>query len=278
MAKITNETNPVVIITGASSGIGAAAAALLGSNGYRVVLAARRKERLESCAEKIQSGGGEAFVVQTDLSQLDQIQNLIDQTLGKYGQIDILINSAGYGKLVWLDEQSQEEIAHQIQTNLIGAIQVTRAVLPTMMSQGRGQIIQIESIASWVGLPTYSIYAATKFGLRGFMEGLSRECRGTGITISGVFPGAVDTEFDQHAGVDWRTTRITPDWLLVSAEEVAKKIMLMIEQKKKMTVIPGIMILAILANAHFPGTVGWILSKYFYRRGGKTVAWRQKGN
>ena len=98
--------------------------------------------------------------------------------------------------------------------------------------------------------------------------------RGTGITISSVFPGAVDTEFDQHAGVHWKTTRVTPDWLLLSSADVAERLIKVIKTKKKQVVIPGIMWVAVLANAHFPGFVSWVLSKYFYRQGGKTVAWR----
>lgn len=266
--------NPVVIVTGASSGIGAAAAVYLGERGYRVVLAARRLERLEELVVRIRTAGGEALAVQMDINDLNQIQNVVEITLNTFGRIDVLLNSAGYGKLVWLEEQSLEEIAHQIQTNLIGAIQLIRAVLPSMQTQKSGQIIQITSVASWVGLPTYSIYAANKFGLRGFLEGLRRELRGSGITVSGVYPGAVDTEFDQHTGVDWRITRVTPDWLLVSSEDVAKRILSVIQKKKSTAVIPGIMILAVLVNAHFPNFVSWILSKYFYRSGGKTVAWQ----
>ncbi len=268
-------TQPVVLITGASSGIGAATALLLGSKGYRVVLAARRLERLEELAGVIREKGGEALVFQVDMSQLDQIQRLVDQSLQAYGQIDILVNSAGFGKLVWLDEQSLDEIALQIQVNLVGAIQLTRSVLAGMLSRGSGQIIQIASIASWVGLPTYSIYAATKFGMRGFIESLGREVRGTGVAVSGVYPGAVDTEFDQHAGVDWKTTRVTPDWLLISAEDLAKRIYQVIIRKKTISVIPGVMLLPVWLNAHFPGFVSWVLSHYFYRKDGKTIAWRR---
>ncbi|MCJ7714898.1 MAG: SDR family NAD(P)-dependent oxidoreductase [Anaerolineales bacterium] len=277
MERNPENQNPVVIVTGASSGIGAAAAIYLGGRGYRVVLAARRLERLEQLAAQIRNVGGEALAVQMDISEHIQIQHVVDETLKTFGQIDILINSAGYGKLVWLDEQTQEEIAQQIQTNLIGAIQITRAVLPSMLSRKTGHIIQLTSIASWVGLPTYSIYAANKFGLRGFLEGLRRELRGSGITVSGVYPGAVDTEFDQHAGVDWRITRVTPDWLLVSPEDVAQLILRVIQKKKHTAVIPRIMIVSVYINAHFPGFVSWLLSKFFYRSGGKNVSWRQKG-
>ncbi len=270
-------SQPVAIITGASSGIGEAAARALSGNGYRVVLAARRKERLINLATQIQEGGGEALAVPTDLRELEQIQRLVESTLQAYNRIDVLVNSAGYGKLVWLDEQTQADIQDQLQVNLTGAIQITREVLPWMIAQEGGHIIHIASIASWVGVPTYSIYAATKFGLRGFLESLRRELRGTGITVSGIFPGAVDTEFDQHAGVHWKTTRVTPNWLLLTSDEVAGQILKVIKKKKNNAVIPGIMRLAVWVNASFPRTVGWLMAKYFYRKEGKTVAWRDPG-
>jgi short-subunit dehydrogenase len=267
-------SQPVAIITGASSGIGEAASRALSGNGYRVVLAARRKERLTNLASQIREGGGEALAIPTDLGQLEQIQHLVESTLRAYDRIDVLVNSAGYGKLVWLDEQTQAGIQDQLQVNLIGAIQITREVLPWMIAQSGGHIVHITSISSWVGVPTYSIYSATKFGLRGFLESLRRELRGTGITVSGIFPGAVDTEFDQHAGVHWKTTRIIPNWLLLTADDVAHQILKVIKKKKDSAIIPGIMRLAVWANAHFPGAVSWLLAKYFYRKGGKTVAWR----
>ena len=267
-------SQPVAIITGASSGIGEAAARALSGNGYRVVLAARRKERLNSLVSKIREGGGEALAIPTDLRQLDQIQHLVESTLQAYNRIDVLVNSAGYGKLVWLDEQTQDDIQDQLQVNLVGAIQITREVLPLMIAQHGGHIIHIASIASWVGLPTYSIYAATKFGLRGFLESLRRELRGTGITVSGIYPGAVDTEFDQHAGVHWKTTRVTPNWLLLTADDVAHQILKVIKKKKNNAINPGIMRLAVWINASFPETVSWLLAKFFYRKEGKTVAWR----
>jgi short-subunit dehydrogenase len=267
---------PVAIVAGATSGIGEATAVLLAENGYRVVLAARREDRLATLSSRIHDLGGESHPVSTDLSQLDQIQNLVKDALEMYGRIDVLVNSAGYGKLVWLDQQSQEEIAHQIQVNLIGAIQLIREVLPVMLEAGKGHIIQLVSSSSWVGLPTYSIYVSTKFGLRGFLESLRRELRGTEIIVSGLYPGSVDTEFDQHAGVHWKITRVTPDWLLLSSEDVGKLILKMIRKKKANIVVPRIMWVTVLANAHFPCLVSWILSKYFYRVDGKTVAWRDR--
>ena len=267
---------PVVLITGASSGIGANTALTLGKNGYRVVLAARRKDRLDEIADQIRGGGGEAISDQMDMSQVEQVKNVVTMIRGEYGAVNILVNNAGSARHLWLDEKSLEsDIQMQLQVNLVGMIQLTRAVLPDMLAAGDGQIIHVSSIASWVGIPTYSIYNASKFGSRGFFEGLRRELRGTGVIISEVFPGAVDTEFAQDPKVTWKTTTVTPKFALLSTQAVADKIFQMIQKKKTKSVIPGIMWLAISANAYFPGFVSWVLSKYFYTENGKRYSWRE---
>jgi hypothetical protein len=267
---------PVVLITGASSGIGANTALTLGKNGYRIVLAARRKDRLDEIADQIRGGGGEAISVQLDMSRVEQVKNVVTMIRGEYGAVNILVNNAGSARHLWLDEQSLEsDIQMQLQVNLVGMIQLTRAVLPDMLAAGDGQIIHVSSIASWVGIPTYSIYNASKFGSRGFFEGLRRELRGTGVVISEVFPGAVDTEFAQDPKATWKTTTVTPEFALLSTQAVADKIFQMIQKKKTKSVIPGIMWLAIRANAYFPGFVSWVLSKYFYTENGKRYSWRE---
>lgn len=267
---------PVVLITGASSGIGANTALTLGKKGYRVVLAARRKDRLDGIVDQIRGGGGEAISVQLDMSRLEQIKNIVTMIGQEYGAVNILVNCAGSARHLWLDEQSLElDIQMQIQVNLIGMIQLTRAVLPDMLAAGAGQIIHVSSIASWIGIPTYSIYNANKFGSRGFFEGLRRELRGTGVIVSEVFPGAVDTEFAQDPDLAWKTTTVTPQFALLSTQAVADKIFQMIQKKKTRSVIPGIMWPAIWVNAFFPGFVSWILSKYFYTKNGKRYSWRE---
>ncbi len=277
MENTSQAANPVVIITGASSGIGEKAAITLAKNGYRVVIAARRQNRLEEIAEQIRKMGGEVLPVQIDLSQVDQIRDLVERTRSVFGQIDILVNNAGSARHLWLDEQSlEDDIQNQLQVNLIGMIQLTRLVISDMVEAGSGQIIHISSIASWVGVPTYSIYNASKFGSRGFLASLRRELRGTGVTISEIFPGAVDTEFGQDPDVSWKTTTVTPKFALLSAQSVADKILDMIQRKKTKSVIPGYMWLAIWADAHIPGFISWVLSKYFYSLNGVRYTWRQR--
>ena len=277
MENKSQTANPVVIITGASSGIGEKAAITLAMYGYRVVIAARRQDRLEEIAKHIRKMGGEVLPIQIDLSQVDQIRDLVERTKSVFGQIDILVNNAGSARHLWLDEQSlEDDIQNQLQVNLIGMIQLTRLVIPDMVEAGSGQIIHISSIASWVGVPTYSIYNASKFGSRGFLASLRRELRGTGVIISEIFPGAVDTEFGLDPDVSWKTTTVTPKFALLSAQSVADKILDMIQMKRTRSVIPGFMWFAIWADAHIPGFISWVLSKYFYSSDGVRYTWRQR--
>ena len=270
------EPSPVVIITGASSGIGEKTALTLGAEGYRLVLAARRIDRLNQVADQIRQSGGEALAVRMDLSKLDQIVSLVNIALDHYGRIDILVNNAGSASHLWLDELSlEDDIQRQLQVNLVGMIQLTRLVLPGMLAAGRGQIIHVSSVVAWVALPTYTIYSAVKFGARGFLASLRRELRGTGVVVSEVFPGGVDTEFAVDPRVKWETGKVTPGLALASPQEVANRILQLIRRRRKRAVIPRIMGLAIWADAHFPRFVGWLLSFYFYTRDGARYSWRQ---
>lgn len=270
---------PVVIITGASSGIGEKTALTLGKENYRLVLAARRVDRLEKLVDQIRQAGGEALAVGLDISEKDQVINLVDKAHEHYGRIDILVNNAGSARHLWMDELSiEDDISKQLHVNLIGMIQLTRLVLPEMLAAGRGQIIHVSSIAGWVGIPTYTIYNAAKFGSRGFMTGLRRELRGTGVAVSEIFPGAVDTDFAVDPDVKWKTRTVTPAFALASSQAVASKIHRLIQNRHKIAVIPGIMWLAIWADTLFPRFVSWVLSQYFFTRDGIRYSWRHRAD
>lgn len=268
---------PVVLITGASSGIGEKTALTLGGEGYRLVLAARRIDRLEHIVSQITRSGGEALAVGLDLSEEDQISNLVKVAHDQYGRIDVLVNNAGSARHLWLDELSLgDDIQKQLQVNLVGMIQLTRLVLPGMLAAGKGQIIHVSSIAGWVGIPSYSIYCAGKFGARGFLASLRRELRGTGVAITEVFLGAVDTDFAVDPRVNWKTQTVAPDFAVASPQAVANRILRLISRRRKQAVMPWFMWLAIWAEAHFPRLVSWVLSRYFYIRDGVRYSWGQK--
>ena len=258
--------SPVLIVTGASSGIGAAVGKQFARQGYRVVLAARRIERLESLADEIEAGGGQALAVQTDLFQYKDIQELVASTISQFGQVDVLVNNAGFGRLKWLEQlDPDKDIQAQLQINLTATILVAREVLPHMIERRSGHIINMASLGGFVATPTYTTYSASKFGVRGFTEALRREVGVYGIHVTGVYPGGVRTEFKEHTGTDRKTGRTTPASLRLEPEEVAQAILKIVDHPRRTVILPWQMRFVVWANSHFPGIVDWIIENRFTR-------------
>src|SRR5581483_4808564 len=200
----------VVIITGASSGFGEDAARLFAKEGCKVVLAARRIDRLQDLAERIQKEGGEAIAVPVDVTERADIDNMVETAIDLYGQVDILFNNAGFGRHDWLENlDPNRDIETQVDANLLGLINATRAVVPHMLERGSGHIINMSSVAGWIAVPTYTIYASTKFGVRGFTDALRRELAPAGIRVSGIYPAFARTEFSKHSHKTNRRPRLS---------------------------------------------------------------------
>ncbi len=258
--------SPVILITGASSGIGEATARRFALVGYRVVLAARRVERLNQLASQIERYDGQVLTVVTDVSRLEDIQNLAQTTLDRFGSIDVLFNNAGFGRLNWLEKLDPiRDIEAQLQVNLLGVILLTRAVLPQMIERRRGHIINIASMAGKVATPTYTIYAASKFGVRGFSEALRREVGVYGIRVSVIYPGGVETEFKMHTGAQRKTGMTTPASLRLNVNDVADAVWKVVQRPRRDLVIPGIMRLPAFLNMLVPGLIDWIIERRFVR-------------
>ena len=256
--------SPVILITGASSGIGAATARLFGARGYRVVLAARRFDRLESLAQAIQADGGEALAVQADLTRLEDIQALVQGTISAYGQVDVLLNNAGFGRInPLIDLDFKLDIEPQLWINLLSPIQLAREVLPFMRTRGRGHIIHVISLAGLVSAPTYSIYSASKFGLRGFNNALAREVAGWGIKVSAIYPGSVRTEFGDHMGLKRPPRATTPPALILQPEDVARTVWQVVKKPRRTTVIPWPLIGIWMLNAHLPGIADRLIARRY---------------
>ena len=188
------DKNKVVIITGASSGIGAATAKRLARDGMKLTLAARREDRLKEVAAEVESLGGEALIVVADIRHNEDIQKIIQVTLDRWGRIDVLLNNAGMGNDKSLSDTSIEKLRAEIHLNLISVIEFSQAVIPVMLKQKSGHIINVASIAGLIGLPGSTIYCATKFGVNGFSDSLHRELLGTGIRVSAFCPGFTPSE------------------------------------------------------------------------------------
>jgi len=259
-----SDNDEVAIVTGASSGIGEATARLFARHGYRVVLAARRKERLEALAQELSGADQQVLATPADISKLEDIQRVVAESLKRFGRIDVLVNNAGFGRLSWLEQLDPvTDIQALLQVNLLGLIWMTQAVLPHMIERRKGHIINVASMASYIATPTYSIYAASKFGVRGFTDALRREASIYGVKVSAVYPGGVATEFGQHARIQRKTGATTPDWLKLSAEDVAKAIFRLARRPRRQVVLPWLMHFAIGLNAFLPGAVDYAVQKLF---------------
>ena len=188
----------VAIVTGASSGIGAATARELGRRGATVVLAARRVDALETQALAVRAAGGTAAPVPTDVTDPDQVYRLVHNTLASFGRVDVLVNNAGVSWSTPLASTSPVELTWLVEVNLLGAMLLTRAVLPTMLERSHGVIISVASLSGRVAMEP--LYSATKYGLRGFSLALRRQLDGSGVTASLVSPGKIDTAMTSHVG------------------------------------------------------------------------------
>jgi NADP-dependent 3-hydroxy acid dehydrogenase YdfG len=261
--------NKIVLITGASSGFGADAARLFAKEGCIVVLAARRMDWLTALAEEIRASGGQALAVALDVTEQSQIDDAVQTVLDTFGRIDVLFNNAGVGRLDWLETLDPEhDIDAQIDVNLRGVIRVTRAVLPSMLARRFGTIINMSSVAGLIAAPMYSIYAATKYGVRGFTDALRRELAPFGIHVSGIYPGPAVTEFSQHSGSDSAVKKNlkTPGWLYMTSEYVARRTVGLAKHPRRTLVIPWWFRPILSFDYHFPGLVDWFLKVAFVKR------------
>jgi short-subunit dehydrogenase len=249
----------VVLITGASSGFGMDAARLFAYEGCKVVLTARRIDRLQEIAARIQKDGGEAIAVPVDVVDRKEITIMVQTVLDLYDRIDILFNNAGFGRLAWLDNMTADrDIDTQIAVNLTGLIHVTHAVLPGMLERRSGHIINMSSVAGWIAPPTYTIYSATKFGVRAFTDALRREVQPFGVDVSGIYPGPAKTEFGKHSGniplEDSFLHRLFPS---MTSEEVAARIVELAKHPRRVVIIPWYYKVAIWADWYIPWFVDW---------------------
>ena len=208
--------NKVVVITGASSGIGKATAIEFAKKGARVVLAARRTEKLKELKNYISSFNEKCVYVQTDITREEEVINLFDETENKFGVVDILINNAGRILESEVCNISHDEWLSIIQTNLTGVFLCTREAVKRMRGKKvRGHIITVSSVSGLYGAPSYSAYCASKHGVTGFMRSIKWELRKEAIKVSTIYPARVDTElFDDYENRPHR-------WELLPARDIA---------------------------------------------------------
>jgi len=221
-------TDLAVAITGASSGIGAATARALASEGASVVLGARRVDRLDDLAAEL---GSKVAVVEMDVREPGDAGRLVEQAYSSFGRLDALVANAGIGAYGGIMDLSDEQLREMMDTNIAGTVWPIRAAVPGFVDAGGGDIVIVGSVAGLRGAGDEAVYAATKFAQVGLAGGLDRELRDSGIRVSTIAPGGTATEFAMGAG---RTPDMPGLADMMRAEDVAEAVVTVLKQPLSM--------------------------------------------
>ncbi|MFA9455722.1 SDR family NAD(P)-dependent oxidoreductase [Halalkalibacter sp. AB-rgal2] len=227
----------VVWITGASSGLGKEIALQAAKQGDTVVLLARRIDKLLKIEKEIQNAGGNAHSFQLDVGDLDNLEIAINSIMSKVGRIDVLINNAGFGVFEHLTDVELDVMKEMFHVNVLGLIAFTRYVVPYMIEQKGGHIINIASQAGKLATPKASIYAATKHAVLGFTNSLRMELSPNHIHVSAVNPGPIQTDFFTRADEAGSYVKSVEKWMLQS-KDVAEKVIRLIKKPKREVNLP----------------------------------------
>lgn len=230
----------VALITGASSGIGAATAHAFAAAGIKVALAARRVDRLEALKTEIVFSGGEALIIKMDVADANSVNAGVGKVMEAWGRIDILFNNAGLMPASWVDEVKSDEWNRMVDVNFKGVLNTTAAVLPVMVAQQSGHIFNTSSIAGRKVMAGLTVYSATKFAVSAFSEGLRMEVgKKHNIRVTCIQPGAVDTElFDQtqDAAARQRLVDYTSEITCLQASDIADSVLFAAQSPKHVNV------------------------------------------
>src|SRR5260370_628554 len=219
----TNLTGKVALITGASAGIGQACARALAEEGARLVLTARRQERLDELKQQAEKLGTQAISVLGDAREESTAKKTVEAAMQTFGQIDLLINNTGVGNYKNLVETSADEYDDMMNTNMRSTFLFTRHAVPVMLKQREGIVLMISSMAGIYGFPGEAVYCATKFAQVGFAQALDKELRASGIKVGVIWPGGVKTEFALGRG---RTEQSVADSKMLEPSDVASAVLL----------------------------------------------------
>lgn len=254
-------TSPVVLVTGASSGIGAAIALEYAKRGCSIVLLARRKDRLAVIAEQIEREGGAALPLTCDVNAEGEIEAAVATTKNRFGRLDAAIANAGIGARGTTEQLSVDDFRRVMETNFFGVLRTAKAALPSL-KESRGRFAVITSVNAYLALPAGAPYAASKFAARGLTEALTAEWRPLGVSVTHVAPGFVDSEIrvkkaDGTIASDAKDP--VPAWLVMETATAARQIVDAVESREREIVVTGHGKIAAALARHVPSIVSLAL-------------------
>ncbi|WP_068183969.1 SDR family NAD(P)-dependent oxidoreductase [Mycobacterium sp. UM_CSW] len=241
---MTTLANTVALVTGSSSGIGAATAKALAAEGAAVALLARRADRLADLKAEIESAGGTALVVTADVTDAEGVSAAVQRTVAELGRLDTVVNNAGLMRSGPATEASLQDWDDMVAVNVQGVLYVTRAVLPHLVEaagnspRGVADLVTISSTGGWVARPNTAVYSLTKFGVNAFSEGIRQELLENRVRVGVVAPGTVDTEIFSHLPVPAReaVARQTAGMVKLRPEDIADAVLYMVTRDRRVAV------------------------------------------
>jgi NAD(P)-dependent dehydrogenase (short-subunit alcohol dehydrogenase family) len=256
----------VVLITGGSSGIGRATAVRLAGLGSRLALAARTRESLEEAAKEVRARGAEALVLPTDVTEADQCRQAVEQTVARFGRLDVLLCSAGLSMRSYFDGSDLAALERVVRVNFFGTLYATYFAVPHV-KRSRGSLVAISSLTGRRGVPSYAVYGASKFAVRGLYESLRLELGQDGVHVGVVSPGFVDTPLRDHVlgpnGDPWRTPP-PPPFRVWPVETCVDRVVRLITNRRAEALLPAFTGPLLWLDQAVGCWIGnWILSRKF---------------
>lgn len=254
--------NKTVLITGASSGIGAAASIEFAKKGATLILVARTKDKLLETREKLDALGAKSVVIPCDVSNRTAVAEMSKKVLDEFGTLDVLVNNAGFAIYGKVEDLDISDIESQMATNYFGMIYCTKNFLPSMIEKNSGHIVNVASVAGSLGLPGIASYCASKFAMLGFSEGLKHELHKTNVGVTVVSPIMVKTNFFDHPSFG-NMQNFSP---ALDPQTVAKAIVRAVGSLRLEIMVPSIARGAVWAKHTFPYVVNPILGSSFRKQ------------
>ena len=250
----------IVVITGASSGIGEKSAEIFAKLGANIILVSRNEEKLQEIAKQLSKFSTKVLVHSCDVSKKDQVTVMGKTIIDKFGKVDVLVNNAGFGIHSPVSKITLEDMESQMMTNFFGMMYCTKIFLPKMLEQRSGHIVNVASVAGSIGIPGMAAYCASKFAMLGFSESLSHELKGTGVRITVVSPIMVKTNFFNHKSFD-NMPRYS--FTSISSKTVANAVVRAASSPRLEIVVPQFVRPIIWTKHTFPYLINPIIGKIF---------------